>query len=157
MKNNPLFFDSTKFRGDSIIVDIELQGTELTKDEKLTVKVIKADGEEIRLKMTPNGSSKWGTQVRLEYQQRVKLEFEIEDTDGILEKSGLRTAMATYSILQKWERKVHVKGPALIENELGVFEPLQPAQSATADTSRLPMIVPIKALAVVDNKESETN
>lgn len=108
MKNNPLFFDSTKFRGDNVIVEIDLTGPNLNSEENLTVRIIRHDGTETLVQMSSNGERRWRAEARVEYQQRLKLEFRVQSGTEIIDRSDMRTAMASYCIPQKWERELPV-------------------------------------------------
>ena len=103
MKSNPLFFDSTKFRGDTVVVDIELTGVELRMNESLFARVKRAEGEAL-VQMQPKGLRKWSAQARMEYQQKAQLEFFVSLGGETLDTSDVRHIVATYMIHQKWER-----------------------------------------------------
>jgi hypothetical protein len=170
MKNNPLFFDSTKFRGDNVIVELHLAGVELSLGESLIAKIILLDGSESLVQMSAHGLRKWKAEARVEYQQRLKLEFQIKKGLEILEKSDLRTVLATYSIYQKWERQPKaemledlsadfdeslINGPTLVENDNGVFEPLKPPKAAIPENRNLPVIVEIKNPKALTEEKTE--
>jgi len=163
MKANPLFLDSTKFRGDTVIVEIELSGVELAEGEMLFAHVRRLEGEGL-VQLQPKGLKKWSAQARMEYQQTADIEFFITFEGKTIETSDRRKVNASYVIHQKWDRVVVVElaaamledleapfdeslinGPTLVENSHGVFEPLLPGTSALPDLDRrLPMIVEIK-------------
>ncbi len=174
MKNNPLFFDSTKFRGDNVIVDIELQGVELSLGESLEVRVIMSDGSDSYFLMSARGLRKWHAEARVEYQQRIKLEFIVKKNEEIITKSDIRTTIASYSVYQKWERMPPIlkavqeelesdfdenliNGPTLVENENGVFEPMKPATAAIPEKRHLPMIIEINNPKTAMDKAPFTN
>lgn len=104
MKNNPLFFDSTKFRGDNVIVEIELSGAELSLGESLYAHLVLSDGSDMSVMMSAHGLRKWKCEARVEYQQRIKIQFIVKKAEDVVEKSDLRVVLATYSIQQKWQR-----------------------------------------------------
>lgn len=110
MKSNPLFFDSTKFRGDIVIVDIELSGVELNEGETLWAHVMRNDGSEALVQMISVGVTnqpiKWTAQSRLEYLQRAKVEFLIKSGEELVEHSEIFVITASYTIPLTWDRAV---------------------------------------------------
>ena len=54
--NNPLFVDSTKFRGEMILADLEAYDVKLQEGETLHTKVILKDGRSYLVNLNPTNS-----------------------------------------------------------------------------------------------------
>ena len=71
--SNPLFVDSTKFRGEMIIADLEVHGIQLLEGETLYTKVILKDGRSYLVSLKPQANHYKGS-IRLAYQEDVSFQ-----------------------------------------------------------------------------------
>lgn len=104
MKSNPLFFDSTKFRGDTVVVEIHIRGVQLNISEQLVGDLTKGD-ERIRAKFEKSGAA-YVSPVRLEYQQEYRFSPLILVKDEIVEALDERSIKAQYMINLEYNRMV---------------------------------------------------
>ncbi len=73
MTHNPLFVDSTKFRGEMIMADLEVHGVDLLEGESLYTKVILKDGRSYLVNLTSQSNYYKGS-IRLAYQENVSFQ-----------------------------------------------------------------------------------
>lgn len=111
MKSNPLFFDSTKFRGDMVVVEIQVRGVQLLENEQLVGDFVKGD-DRIRAKFERNGKV-LSAPVRLEYQQEYRFSPLILVGDEIFEALEERKIKAQYMVSLEFERMVIEKVAAI--------------------------------------------
>lgn len=104
MKLNPLFHDSTKFRGDLVVVEIQVRGVELRTNEILVADLTRGD-EKIRAKFQTQGTQLVAP-VRLEYQQDYTLSPLILVGEEIVEALDVRQISAQYFIPLTFERMI---------------------------------------------------
>jgi len=103
MKSNPLFVDSTKFRGDLIGSQIELRNAMVYDDETLTVLVTNNQGMTTRTPMKVLDYRSYEARVHLNHQTHVTYQFVIEKNEQILWQSAQFTGRAQYVIVENWE------------------------------------------------------
>jgi len=128
-KTNPLFVDSTKFRGELIATQIELRGVMVYEGEDLCVTVVSGvgggasaggssgvtaaasqsgSGKRAVMKVLPDGN--FETRVHLNHQTPIRIQFSIEKAGQIVLRSVIYEGWAQYAILEEWR-------PALTEAE----------------------------------------
>jgi hypothetical protein len=102
MKSNPLFFDSTKFTGETIATHIELT-TQLTHESDQVYAIIQSRfGYEDRIPLKKMAEGKYKGQVWLEHQQKINYFFVIKKKDGEELKSENFEGRASYYIIHNW-------------------------------------------------------
>ena len=84
--NNPLFVDSTKFRGEMITADLEAYDIQLQEGETLHTKVILKDGRNYLVDLNPKVNCYKGS-IRLAYQEDVSFQHLIMEGDNIVAKT----------------------------------------------------------------------
>jgi len=104
MKSNPLFFDSTKFRGDMVVVEIHIRGVQLKATEQLVGDLTKGE-ERIRAKFEKSGNA-YISPVRLEYQQEYRFSPLILVNEEIFEALDERSIKAQYMINLEYSRMI---------------------------------------------------
>ena len=72
--SNPLFVDSTKFRGEMIIADLEVYDIQLLEGETLYTKVILKDGRSYLVSLKPQATNHYKGSIRLAYQEEVSFQ-----------------------------------------------------------------------------------
>ena len=84
---NPLFVDSTKFRGEMIVADLEVQGVDLLEGESLYTKVILKDGRSYLVQLRPIQPNYYKGSLRLAYQEDVSFQHLIMKAEHIIAKT----------------------------------------------------------------------
>jgi hypothetical protein len=102
-KSNPLFVDSTKFHGDRIGTQIELNNVMVYDDEILVVKIIDHSDEEHRVPMQMLNECVYVARVWLSHQKTISYWFEIEKDGQTLLASSRHQARAQYAIIEDWQ------------------------------------------------------
>ena len=99
---NPLFVDSTKFRGEMIIADLEIQGVNLLEGETLHTKVTLKDGRSYLVKLDPqprlNPSQpiSYKGSLRLAYQEEVSFQHIVMQSEKIVIKTEAEKLPVNY-------------------------------------------------------------
>ena len=93
--NNPLFVDSTKFRGEMILADLEAYDIQLRKGETLHTKVILKDGRSYLVDLEPMVNCYKGS-IRLAYQEDVSFQHLIMKDDHIVVKTQEKKLSVNY-------------------------------------------------------------
>lgn len=104
MKANPLFFDSTKFRGDTVVVEFHIRGIELGEGELLIADLVRHD-EKTRARFETQGKALVAP-IRLEYQQEYLFSPLILKNDQIVEALEERKVKAQYVVHLEYQRMV---------------------------------------------------
>lgn len=102
-KLNPLFVDSTKFRGDLIGTQIELRNVMVYEDEMLSVLVTNNQGLTTRTQMKVLDYRSYEARVHLNHQTHVTYQFIIEKGAQLLWQSAQFTGKVQYAIVEEWE------------------------------------------------------
>lgn len=84
--SNPLFVDSTKFRGEMIIADLEAYDIQLQEGETLHTKVILKDGRNYLVDLNPESNCYKGS-IRLAYQEDISFQHLIMKDNNIIAKT----------------------------------------------------------------------
>ena len=84
--SNPLFVDSTKFRGEMIMADLEVYDIELQEGETLHTKVILKDGRSYLVDLTSQFNCYKGS-IRLAYQEDVSFQHLVMKGKDIILKT----------------------------------------------------------------------
>lgn len=138
-KANPLFVDSTKMRGDSILTAFELHGVSNHFGASVFVRVSDeaADAEKV-FHLQPTEDGGFRTQVYLQHLTEIKYQFFLSRDEVVLSSSPTYTAMASHVISQDWapvnvfdEPAVAETSEAAIENEADLE--VAPAEEAAED------------------------
>jgi hypothetical protein len=128
-KNNPLFVDSTKLRGDRIATQIELTNILLYDDEAAFILIqTPQDGIlKIPLRLSEESlleENRYEAQAWLGHQDTVSYKFTIEKFGTLLFQSAWEEVRAQYAIVTPWK-------PKLIDAaELPQTQPTPQAESA---------------------------
>ena len=93
--NNPLFVDSTKFRGEMILADLEAYDVKLQEGETLHTKVILKDGRSYLVNLDPTMNCYKGS-IRLAYQEDVSFQHLIMKSDHIVAKTQEKKLSVNY-------------------------------------------------------------
>lgn len=145
MKNNPLFFDSTKFRGDLVFVTIHIEGVELSLDEKLIVRMIREGHVQRQMDLTPVGLRKWSIETRLEYKEKLKIELVVLNGENIVEVSPPFEVVSCYSIQLRWPRKpqpVAVREPKTVPDLIPETAAEAAVETEVRDPAQKRLLVP---------------
>lgn len=102
-KNNPLFVDSTKFHGDRISTEIELNGVAVYEGECVVALVIDHQGDMVRAPMEATSKGDFEAKIWLNHQKKVTCQFLIEQDGRELFHSSTFEARAQHAIVKKWE------------------------------------------------------
>ena len=105
MKNNPLFVDSTKFRGETIIAEIEVCGVELLPEESLYTKVTLHTDQAYAVKLEPKLKGRFSGRMRLSYQEELLFQHIILRGDQTVAETPPKRFKVNYTIQDRWERK----------------------------------------------------
>ncbi|MCB0393557.1 MAG: hypothetical protein KDD25_03320, partial [Bdellovibrionales bacterium] len=130
MKHNPLFVDSTKFKGERINAEIEVRGVQLREGERLQTKVILSDGQQILIEMECFRPQRFSGAVRLKYLEEVRFQHQILSGDEIIDSTAEKKFVANYTVMDLWARRVEELKDQYIE-ELS-FESLERELRASA-------------------------
>ena len=84
--SNPLFVDSTKFRGEMIMADLEAYDIQLQEGETLHTKVVLKDGRSYLVNLDPKVNCYKGS-IRLAYQEDVSFQHLIMEGENIVAKT----------------------------------------------------------------------
>ena len=101
-KGNPLFVDSTKFRGDLIATQIELKSVLIYEDEALFVIVTTHLGAERRIQMKMLDDKSYEARLHLNHQSQISFQFVIEKQGRRLLQSVVHKGQAQYSMIENW-------------------------------------------------------
>ena len=93
--NNPLFVDSTKFRGEMILADLEVYDIQLQEGETLHTKVILKDGRNYLVDLNPQASCYKGS-IRLAYQEDVSFQHIVMKDHNIIAKTQEKKLSVNY-------------------------------------------------------------
>ena len=122
-KSNPLFVDSTKFRGDPIGTQIELRKAMVYDDEQLFVLVTNNQGMTTRTPMKVLDYRSYEARVHLNHQTHVSYQFVIE-RDGKLQFQSMQyTGRAQYAIVEDWEPVLGEVVDTMTEKPINTLEP----------------------------------
>lgn len=133
MKKNPLFVDSTKFRGDSILTQFELKDFDKPGPLDLQVRVDRESGEEQWITLVPVKNRSWIGRIYLEHQEKIRFQFCLLKNEKVLAQSENRKSEASYLIESFWElgsfswQEELVEGPGAEK-----MKPVKEAPSAIA-------------------------
>jgi hypothetical protein len=115
MKHNPLFVDSTKFRGERINSEIEIRGVQLREGESLQTRVIFADGRVQTLNLEKLEAQRFGGAIRLSYLEQLTFQHQVIFNGAIVDQSEERKFVANYTVMERWVRKVEELAEEYIE------------------------------------------
>ena len=105
MKSNPLFIDSTKFKGEIVVAEIEVEGIDLHLTERVFAKVTLSDNrtytQELKLR-----SNKFVGNIRLYYRQPAWIKYIIMCGSDQVEVSNETKFLVNYNNQFKWYRPV---------------------------------------------------
>lgn len=109
MKKNPLFVDSTKFQGDTIITLVELSGAPTEAGDSLFIKACQEGQEEQIVHMTPSDEPQcqYHCQLHLLHQSPVRYHFFIIRDNRIAHETNQRVTFASYFIQDEWHESQH--------------------------------------------------
>ena len=93
--NNPLFVDSTKFRGEMILADLEAYDIQLQEGETLHTKVILKDGRSYLVDLNPQINCYKGN-IRLAYQENVSFQHLVMKGEDIIAKTQEKKLSVNY-------------------------------------------------------------
>ena len=122
-KTNPLFVDSTKFHGDPIATQIELQKVIPYDDERLVAIVTNHQGISRRIEMTLSEAQNFEARLSLNHQQPITCQFFIEKQGVTLFHSRPYKGRAQYALIQEWEPLPGAPEPTLPSLSAGGFIP----------------------------------
>lgn len=101
-KYNPLFVDSTKFRGDLIRSNFELKNVMVYDDEELFVVITDRNGtRESKLKWLENSTS-FEANIHLPHQALISYQFVIRKGEQKVYQSVVFEGQAQYAMTQDW-------------------------------------------------------
>jgi hypothetical protein len=125
-KGNPLFVDSTKFRGDLVATQIELKNILIYEDEALFVVVTTHLGAERRIQMKLLDDKSFEARLHLNHQSQISFQFVIEKQGRRLLQSIVHKGRAQYTISEAWI-------PVLEDPKIGTAEtPVEVTHGAPA-------------------------
>ncbi len=102
MKKNPLFIDSTKFQGDTIVTVVEISNVPMQSGDSLFVKT-KQEGEEEQVThLVPHDDGYWRSQLHLLHQQPLRYHFFLIRDNRIVETTAQKSCMASYLLQERW-------------------------------------------------------
>ncbi len=105
MKSNPLFIDSTKFKGEIVVAEIELKGVNLHLTERIFAKVTLADNRTYTQELKPR-INKFVGNIRLYYHQPAWIKYIIMCGSYEVEVSNETKFVVNYTNQFKWCRSV---------------------------------------------------
>ncbi len=101
-KNNPLFVDSTKLRGDRIDTHIELGNILIYDGETVAVVVQNTRSDKVKVAMHQKNDV-YRAIVWLGHQDAISYYFVVEKDNKNLFRSAQKSNSAQYAIIEKWE------------------------------------------------------
>ena len=102
-KSNPLFVDTTKFNGDALFTQIELNEIPVYVGEEVTLKVTDKAGVEQAVTLERKVDYQCVGQVFLTYRQEVTYHFEVSRNGQVLYESEPKKIEASYLIQDVWK------------------------------------------------------
>ena len=103
MKENPLFVDSTKTRGDNIKVNFELSNLLLRDDERLILKVIEEPQGRQHEVLMRSQDNLYTARLFLQHQNKIKFQFVVLKDDKVELVSPAFDDRAHYIIESLWD------------------------------------------------------
>ncbi len=158
MKNNPLFVDSTKFRGERIVAEIEVRGVQLREKESLFTKIIFQDGRNQLLRLEQKSPQRYSGTIRLAYQEDLHFQHQIQIEEEVVDRTEERKFVSNYTVLDKWIRIVEELRDQYVEEVS--FDDLERALKSEAMNKKLAEVEETAltaqdAVTVEENKEEE--
>ena len=133
MKSNPLFVDSTRFRGEMITAEIEVIGVELRDGESLMTKVIQRDGRGLGIQLEHKMGLRYVGSVRLAYQESLTIKHCVMNGDDVVEETPEKKFTVNYTNLQRWDRLLPKEKSEATLDEVAEVE-IEDPQTATSAT-----------------------
>ena len=103
MKENPLFVDSTKTRGDNIKALFELSDLLLRDNERLIIKVVEEPQGRQHEVLLRTDEDAYNARVFLQHQNKIRYQFVVLDETKVLMTSRIYEDRVNYLIENKWE------------------------------------------------------
>ena len=151
-KANPLFVDTTKFNGDSLFTQVELNGIPPYVGEVVSIKVFDKAGVEHIVELERQSETQCTGQVFLTYRQEISYIFLVSRNGEPLFLTEPKACIASYLIQDVWK-------PISLHPELEMVTEQAPPEPQTevpsdiaddleviADQGEIPEEVPIEAL-----------
>ena len=107
MKNNPLFIDSTKFKGESIVAELEVEGVSLHPTERLVVNITLSDNRVYTQNLVLKNNKHVGS-VRLCYRTPAWIKHTIMCGSNKIEESNEVKFEVNYINQFKWYRPIRM-------------------------------------------------
>ena len=127
-KSNPLFVDSTKFRGDMITTQIELKDVLIYEDEILCVALTDHQGVAKRLVMKVLDERSFEARIHLHHLTPITYRFYVEKDGQRSLQSAIKRSHAQYAIIEIWQPLM--EGEVETESaEIAPSSQAKPAQS----------------------------
>jgi hypothetical protein len=101
-KSNPLFVDTTRFNGDALFTQVELNNIPEYVGANVFIRVIDKSGTEQIVKLGRTSQTQCTGKVFLTYRQEISYSFFVSRGDEPLFKSQMKTAEASYLIQATW-------------------------------------------------------
>ena len=133
MKNNPLFVDSTKLRGEQISIQMELRQIVLYEGEGVFLRLKNREGNVVRVPMTALNNGGFEARTWVGHQEPISFQFVIEKDGNVVFMSAVHKAQAQYMIIERWEAQLE---GTLLETSRSPSPELSPGVRAQGQSLR---------------------
>lgn len=103
MSGNPLFSDSTKFKGDRVTTELELHDIVLYEGEDVFLWIKNHLGIEREIPLEWSDDNIYRAMIWLNLQEDIEYRFIVKKDNNIRIKSRLKKAKANYAINESWK------------------------------------------------------
>jgi hypothetical protein len=101
-KSNPLFVDTTKFNGDALFTQVELNEIPDYVGAEVSIHVVDKNGNEQTMLLERVSQSQCAGKVFLTYRQEISYTFIVTRNEEAIFSSKTKTTEASYLIQETW-------------------------------------------------------